>query len=87
MWISYGDMIKVSTPLASIELKANPSQMIKDGTISIYHGYRKADVNILIGADHLDPISGFCGFKSVRCRVERVMEERFGSAQMRRVWI
>ena len=75
MGISYGDMIKVSTPLASIELKANPSQMIKDGTISIYHGYRKADVNILIGADHLDPISGFCGFKSVRCRVERVMEE------------
>ncbi|MDY5930796.1 MAG: molybdopterin-dependent oxidoreductase, partial [Candidatus Ornithospirochaeta sp.] len=71
MGIAYNDMIKVSTPLSSIVLKANPSRMIKAGTVSIYHGYKDADVNKLIGAGHLDPISGFCGFKSVRCRIER----------------
>lgn len=68
--IAYGDVIRVSTPTGAIELRANPSQMIKKGTVSIYHGYKEADVNLLISSNHLDPISGFCGFKSVRCTIE-----------------
>lgn len=73
--IKYGDIVRVSTSKGSIKLKANPSQMIKKGTISIYHGYKEADVNLLISSNHLDPISGFCGFKSIRCRMDSIEKE------------
>jgi hypothetical protein len=39
----------------------------------MYHAYPEADVNSLIDADYLDPISGFPGFKGLLCRVERVV--------------
>jgi anaerobic selenocysteine-containing dehydrogenase len=69
--ILHGDEIEVSTPLGSITLMANPSAMIKKGTISIYHDYKEADVNTLISWNHLDPYSGFAGFKSIRCSMKR----------------
>jgi len=33
------------------------------------HSIPEADVNLLIEPDYLDPISGFPGFKSLRCQV------------------
>jgi hypothetical protein len=38
----------------------------------MYHGHAAADVNRLFDADYLDPLSGFPGFKSVLCKVEKV---------------
>jgi hypothetical protein len=35
------------------------------------HGIQEANVNLLIDPDYLDPITGFPGFKSVRCQVRR----------------
>ena len=69
--ISQGDRILVSTPKAAIGLTANLSDMGQRGVVYIYHGYRDADVNTLIDADYLDPVSGFPGFKSLLCRVEK----------------
>ena len=40
----------------------------------MYHGYSHADVNQLIEADYLDPISGYPGYKSLLCKVEKVAE-------------
>ena len=72
-------MIEISTRVGAICLRANPSPLIREGTVSMFHGYREADVNSIISWDHLDPYSGFPGFRSVRCRVRRVGEEKGGS--------
>ena len=77
--IEEGDMIEISTRVGAICLRANPSPLIREGTVSMFHGYREADVNSMISWDHLDPYSGFPGFRSVRCRVRRAGEERGGS--------
>jgi len=70
--ITNGDMIEVATEIGAIRLKANVSSMILPGTVSIFHGYREADVNTVISWDHLDPYSGFPGFRSVRCQIRKI---------------
>lgn len=52
-------MIEISTRVGAICLRANPSPLIREGTVSMFHGYREADVNSIISWDHLDPYSGF----------------------------
>lgn len=42
------------------------------GTVYLYHGYAGGDANELIDKDYIDPISGFPGFKSYFCRIERI---------------
>ena len=39
-------------------------------------GYREANANDLIGAAHLDPCTGFPGFKSAGCHMRRCEEEK-----------
>ena len=41
----------------------------------MYHGHPDADVNLLLDPDYLDPISGFPGYRSALCRVDRVEAE------------
>ena len=69
--ICQGDDLFVSTPKARIKVKANISEMVLEGVVHIYHGYADADVNTLIDADYLDPVSGFPGFKSLLCKIEK----------------
>jgi len=69
--IGQGDEICISTPKGQIKLKTNISEMVQAGVVSVYHDYAAADVNTLIEADYLDPISGFPGFKSLLCKVEK----------------
>jgi len=73
--ISQGDMIAISTPKAQIKLKANISEMGQKGVVYIFHDYKDADANTLIDAEYLDPISGFTGFKSLLCKVEKAGEQ------------
>ena len=70
--IEQGDDIILSTPKGSIKVKANLSDMILKGVVSIFHGFSEADVNTLIESYYLDPISGFPGFKSFLGKVEKV---------------
>jgi len=69
--ISQGDYIFISTPKGRVRVKANISEMAQKGVVFIYHGYKDADVNTLIEADYLDPVSGFPGFKSLLCKIEK----------------
>ena len=69
--LSQGDVVSLSTPRGSIKVKANLTTVVPPGVVSMYHGYRDADVNLLIPEDYLDPISGFPGFKSLLCQVEK----------------
>lgn len=72
--IGQDDPIRLSTPKGSIRVQANLTQMVQPGVVHMYHAYPNADVNTLIEADYLDPISGYPGFKSLLCRVEKLEE-------------
>jgi anaerobic selenocysteine-containing dehydrogenase len=69
--IEQGDDIILSTPKGSVKVKANISEMILPGVVSICHGYTDADVNTLIEAYYMDPISGFPGFKAFLGNIEK----------------
>lgn len=70
--ISQDDRIKISTPKGSIIVKANITNIARIGVVHMYHAYKNADVNSLIEADYLDPISGFPGYKSLLCKIEKI---------------
>ena len=69
--IRRGDPIRLTTHVGSITVAANPTLRVKPGTVHMYHGYREADVNSIIPPGHNDPYSGFPGYRSVRCAVEK----------------
>jgi len=71
--IVQGDEIKISTPQSEIYVKANLTLLVQPGVVHMYHAYSNADVNTLFDCDYLDPISGFPGFKSLLCKVEKVV--------------
>jgi anaerobic selenocysteine-containing dehydrogenase len=66
------DDLRLSTPFGSIEVKANLTRMVQPGVVHMYHGWGEADVNRLFEGEYLDPISGFPGFKSALCKVEKI---------------
>lgn len=71
--IKQGDAIKIRTPEGEITVAANISEMILEGVVSMYHGYKEADVNTLISGDYLDPISAYPGFKSFLGKIEKAV--------------
>ena len=46
----------------------------KPGVLLTQHGYTEANVNLLIGRNHLDPYSGYPGFKGLRCNIRKDQE-------------
>jgi anaerobic selenocysteine-containing dehydrogenase len=70
--VGQDDLIRISTPKDAILVKANLTRTVQPGVIHMYHGHAEADVNVLFEDDYLDPLSGFPGFKSALCRVEKV---------------
>ena len=72
--IKQGDTIRIISQVATITVKANISSISNVGDINMYHGYHEANVNSLIPLHHLDPYTGFPGYKQVRCRIEKVEE-------------
>jgi anaerobic selenocysteine-containing dehydrogenase len=72
--ITQGDRIELSSPSGSIRVLANLTELVRPGDVHVYHSNPEADVNLLMDADALDPISGYPGFKSSRCRVDKVTD-------------
>lgn len=66
-----GDTVRLQTAFGSIEVGIDLDSDLLPGTVNMFHGYSEADVNSLIPPDWLDPISGFPGYKSVPCRIEK----------------
>jgi len=75
MGINQDDAIHIATPEGRITVKANLTKMVLPGVINMYHGHPDADVNQLFASNYLDPLSGFPGFKSTLCKVEKAGEE------------
>uniref|UniRef100_UPI003208767E molybdopterin-containing oxidoreductase family protein n=1 Tax=Merdimonas faecis TaxID=1653435 RepID=UPI003208767E len=70
--IEDGAKVRVVSPAGEMTGTAAYHVGGKPGVVYIYHGSSHGDANELIGKDYLDPISGFPGFKSYFCRMERV---------------
>lgn len=66
-----GDMVFLESPTGAVEVAVCPSIKIRRGEVHLYHGYREANANDLVGKDHLDPYSGFPGFKSNPCSMRK----------------
>lgn len=69
--IGQGDEVELSSPCGSIRAKAKLTSKIKPGHLQMLHGYSEANVNLLISTKHLDPYTGFPGFKATRCRIQK----------------
>ena len=70
--IKQDDSIRLATPKNSITVKANLTQMVPPGMVNFYHGHPQADANSLFDATYLDPLSGYPGFKSALCKIEKI---------------
>lgn len=71
--IKTGDMVTVSSPRGSIRMKANVTDSILAGVVSLPHHWPdEVNVNLLVDDSILDPISGFLPVKSQLCQVSKV---------------
>jgi anaerobic selenocysteine-containing dehydrogenase len=72
--IAQEDWVSLATPRGSIRVRANLTERVPPGVVSMYHAYPEANVNLLIDPDYLDPISAYPGFKSLLCKVTRIAD-------------
>lgn len=66
-----GELVVLRTPVGALEMHLCFNSSCLPGVIHVYHGAKDKDVNRLIDETYLDPISGFPGFKSYCCRLEK----------------
>jgi len=70
--IKTGDKVIVTSPRGSIKMKANVTDTILTGVVSLPHHWPdEANVNLLVDDRTLDPISGFIPCKSQLCQVAK----------------
>ena len=69
--LNHGDPIRVYSPFGEIFVKANPTEMVSPGQVYMFHGYPEADVSSLLSHEHADPYSGFPGYTSGICNIEK----------------
>ena len=74
--VEQGDWIDLTTPVGSVRVRANLTELVLPGVVHLYHDCPEADANLLLDAEHLDPVSGFPAYKGARCRVARASGER-----------
>lgn len=70
--IADGDAVRIISPAGAVTGIAAHNISGRCGTVYMYHGNAKGEANDLIHKDYLDPISGFPGYKSYFCRIERL---------------
>lgn len=70
--ISCGDEIRLRSEHGAITVKANPTAMVSPGQVYMFHGYPEADVAVLLSREGLDEYSGFPGYLSGRCVIEKI---------------
>jgi anaerobic selenocysteine-containing dehydrogenase len=70
--VSTGDTVRVKSPRGTVTMKANVTDTILPGVVSVPHHWPdEANVNELVDDKNLDPISGFLPLKSFLCQVTR----------------
>jgi hypothetical protein len=62
-------------------MRANLTEVVPPGVVNAYHGQADVEINHLMDPDYRDPISGFPGFKSLLCQIEKVSAARAGKGK------
>lgn len=73
--VEQGEDILLETAVGAIRVKANITELTSPGEIQMIHGYREANVNAILPMEHLDPYTGFPGYKQFSCAVRKAVEE------------
>jgi len=71
--IKDSDYVKVESPRGSVKVKARLTKDVLPATVFMQHGWREANANLLTNDEERDPISGYPGFRSVMCRLTKVI--------------
>jgi anaerobic selenocysteine-containing dehydrogenase len=69
--IALNDWVLLATPRTKIRVRASVTDLVPPGVANMYHGFPGADANDLIDPDYRDPISGYPGYKSLLCEIEK----------------
>lgn len=67
-----GEMIGIETPRGQIKMKAKVTEDIKEGVVSIPHGWAVANANILTDITMRDAIVGYPETKAIACRLVKL---------------
>jgi anaerobic selenocysteine-containing dehydrogenase len=78
-----GDTTKISTKRGSIEMKAKVTEDMLPQVVSIPHGWREANCNILTFARPADPVTGVPNYKALLCRIEKTEDVKGGRSKSR----
>lgn len=73
--IQEGDWVELYTQQAAIRVRAHVTDTVLPGDIYMYHGYKEANVNSLLHRDHIDPYTGFPGYRQARCGLRKADEQ------------
>lgn len=69
---SEGEALRLTTPRGSITVYAEADAGVLPGAAHVYHGAPGAEnINTVLDGDWIDPISGFPGYRSYVCRLEK----------------
>lgn len=69
-----GEEVILTTPVGSMELTLSVNSSCLKGAVNVYHGAGIKDINLLLDDNYLDPVSGFPGYKSYCCKLEKKEE-------------
>jgi anaerobic selenocysteine-containing dehydrogenase len=67
-----GDRVRVVSPRGSIVLKACVTPKIREGVVSLLHGWEEANANLLTDERACDPVLACPSLRAGLCRVEKV---------------
>jgi anaerobic selenocysteine-containing dehydrogenase len=68
------ETVIIESARGSITLKARVTPDILPGVLSLQHGWKEANANLLTSYQPYDPISGYPAFKTTPCRVRKIAE-------------
>jgi len=68
--VTNGQTVLVETGAGKLEMKAEVTEKVMPGVVSIPHGWVDANANYLVSCEGLDPIFGAPRMKSIPCRIQ-----------------
>ncbi|MBR4878459.1 MAG: molybdopterin-dependent oxidoreductase [Clostridia bacterium] len=66
-----GEEVVIKTPMGSMDITVRITSSNLPGVVNVYHALGDVDINYIMDDTYLDPISGFPGYKSYCCRLEK----------------
>lgn len=71
--VTDGDTIRVETRNGQVAVKAEVTEDMMIGVVSLTHGWENEfNANNLTELDACDPVTGYCEFRNVACRIKQI---------------